>query len=62
MGVKGKKNEGNGVKKDFKHSSLDFYCLWVVLVFSKNYGFVTILSNLIYMTTLRFFNVPDSFF
>ena len=60
--AKGKKNEKNGVKKDFKHSSPEFYCSWAVLVFSKNHGFATTLSNLICMTTLRFFDVPDSFF
>ena len=48
-------------KKGFKHSNPDFYGSWAVLVFLQNYGFATTLSNLISMTTLRFFDVPDSF-
>ena len=33
----------------------------VFLVFLQNYSFATTLSNLVYRTTLKFFNVPDSF-
>ena len=33
----------------------------VFLVFLQNYSFATILSNLVYRTTLKFFDVPDSF-
>ena len=33
----------------------------VFLVFLQNYSFATTLSNLVYMTTLKFFDVPDSF-
>ena len=31
------------------------------LVFLQNYSFSTTLSNLVYRTTLKFFDVPDSF-
>ena len=34
---------------------------WVFLVFLQNYSFATTLSNSVYRTTLRFFEVPDSF-
>ena len=33
----------------------------VILVFLQNYSFATTLSNLLYKTTLKFFDVPDSF-
>ena len=62
MSVKLNKNERNGVKKGFKHSSPDFYCsLGIVLVFLQNYIFATTLSNSVYRTTLMFFDVLDSF-
>ena len=34
---------------------------WVFLDFLQNYSFATTLSNSVYRTTLRFFDVPDSF-
>ena len=34
---------------------------WAFLVFLQNYSFATTLSNSVYRTTLRFFDVPDSF-
>ena len=55
-----KKNERNGVKKGFKPSSPDFYCSLGIFCFFQNYSFVTTLSNSVYRTTLRFFDVPDS--
>ena len=63
MRVKSKKNERNGVKKGFKPSSPDFYCLLGIFCFFflQNYSFATILSNSVYRITLRFFDVPDSF-
>ena len=33
----------------------------IFFVFLQNYSFATTLSNSIYRTTLRFFDVPDSF-
>ena len=51
----------NGIKMGFKHSSPDFYCSRDVLVFLQNYDFATKISNLIYMTTLWFFDVLESF-
>ena len=33
----------------------------VFLGFLQNYSFVTTLSNSVYKTTLKFFNVPESF-
>ena len=33
----------------------------IFLVFLQNYSFATILSNLVYRTTIRFFDVSDSF-
>ena len=33
----------------------------VFFVFLQNYSFATTLSNSVYRTTLRFFDVPDSF-
>ena len=33
----------------------------VFLVFLQNYSFATTLSNSVYRTTLKFFDVPDSF-
>ena len=33
----------------------------VFLVFLQNYSFSTTLSNSVYRTTLKFFDVPDSF-
>ena len=33
----------------------------IFFVFLQNYSFATILSNSVYRTTLRFFDVPDSF-
>ena len=34
---------------------------WAFLDFLQNYSFATTLSNSVYRTTLRFFDVPDSF-
>ena len=34
---------------------------WVFLVFLQNYSFATTLSNSVHRTTLRFFDVLDSF-
>ena len=57
-----KQNEGNGVKKGFSYSNPAYYCSWDIFwVFLQNYNFATTLSNLVYRTTLRFFDVPDSF-
>ena len=61
MRVKSKKNERNGVKNGFKPSSPIFTVHWAFLVFLQNYSFTTTLSNSVYRTTLRFFEVPDSF-
>ena len=33
----------------------------VFLVFLQNYSFATTLSNSVYRTTIKFFDVPDSF-
>ena len=33
----------------------------VFFVFLQNYSFATTLSNSVYRTTLRFFDIPDSF-
>ena len=49
------------MKKGFKQNSPDFYCSLGIFVFLQNYSFATTLSNSIYKTTLRFFDVPDSF-
>ena len=60
--MKSKKNEINGVKKGFKPSSPRFLLfIGHFLGFLQNYSFATTLSNSVYRTTLRFFDVPDSF-
>ena len=57
-----KQNEGNGVKKGFTYSNpTDDYSWDIFWVFLQNYSFATTLSNSVYRTTLRFFNIPDSF-
>ena len=62
MRVKSNQNERNGVEKGFKPSSPDFYCsLGIFCFFFQNYSFATTFSNSVYRTTLRFFDVPDSF-
>ena len=59
--VNSKKNERNGVKKGFKHSSPIFTVHWAFFVFLQNYSFATTLSNSVYRTTIRFFDVSNSF-
>ena len=39
----------------------NFTVHWAFLVFIQNYSFATTLSNSVYRTTLRFFDVLDSF-
>ena len=58
-----KQNEGNGVKNGFTYSNPADYCSWDIFLgfFLQNYSFATILSNSVYRTTLRFFDIPDSF-
>ena len=48
-------------KRGFKPRSPDFYCSLGIFGFLQNYSFATTLSNSVYRTTLRFFDVPDSF-
>ena len=57
-----KQNDGNGVKNGFTYSNPVDYCSWDIFwFFLQNYSFATTLSNSVYRTTLRFFDVLDSF-
>ena len=57
-----KQNEGNVVKKGVYVQHPENYCSWDIFgFFLQNYGFTTTLSNSVYKTTLRFFDVLDSF-
>ena len=51
----------NGVKMGFKTQLPRILLFMGSFGFLQNYSFATKVSNLIYMTTLRFFYVSDSF-
>ena len=57
-----KKSEKNEEKKwDFNPTAPIFTVHGHILVFLQNYSFATTLSNSVYRTNLRFFDIPDSF-
>ena len=60
-GVKEKKSENLSGKGVLNLAAPIFTIHWAFFVFLQNYSFATTLSNSVYRTTLRFFDVPDSF-
>ena len=61
MQVGWRKSEKEKKSLGFNPAALKITVHGVFLVFLQNYSFTTTLSNSVYRTTLRFFDIPDSF-
>ena len=61
MRVGWRKSEKEKKSLGFNPAAPKSLFMGVFLVFLQNYSFATTLSNSVYRTILRFFDIPDSF-
>ena len=61
MRVGWRKSEKENKSLSFNPAAPKITVHGVFLVFLQNYSFATTLSNSVYRTTLKFFDIPDSF-